>query len=113
MSMTRRAVLPGRRSPSYGHGYGSATTKRCVIGVTSLRSRAGGALAVDAQLAGGSRERPARRARRDHDPERHHVRRGVEQIVAAADPDRLERRAQRAPATEQDRGTAPAERSPP
>src|SRR5215475_7093818 len=97
MSMTITAVFVGVRSPSYGHGYGSEFTNRVVIVTTSHVS------SVDAQLSRRARQVSARRARGDHDGQRHHVWRGVEEIVAAGDADRLQRRPQRARPAEQQR----------
>src|SRR5262245_55464139 len=90
MSMTSNAVFSGRRSPLYGQGYGLAATKRFVM---SKASRVG---PVDGELPRRAVERAIRRARRDHDPERDQVRRGIEEIVSGADAHGLQRRAERA-----------------
>src|SRR5689334_1877663 len=104
MSMISSAVLRGRRSPLYGQGYGSASTNRSVaIAVLS---------AIDAQLARRAGQRPARRAGDDHDPERDDVGRGVEQVIAPRNPDRLQRRSQRAGGAEEQRGVKALQRVP-
>ena len=57
----------------------------------------------DAELARRAGQRAGRRRRGDQQPQREHVGRGVEEVVALADADRLQRRAQRAGAAEQQR----------
>src|SRR4249920_2041965 len=85
MSMTMSAVFSGRRSPSYGHGYGFAATN-VMCGLLSPSSSKYGQLR---RHVGG---RLGRRARRDHDDQREHVGRRVEQVVAPGDSDGLQRR---------------------
>ena len=53
-----------------------------------------------------------RRRSRDHDEERQHVGRGVEEVVALRDADRLQRRAERAGAAEEQRRAEAGERIP-
>src|SRR5262245_28189558 len=154
MSMTTTAVFSGRRSPLYGHGYGSDFTYRSIgllmhppsadVRVSApdrtvherLALEAGGAWrarlrsrslvdspvgrspssasrsSVDAQLAWCARECTSRRACRDHDAQRDHVRCGVEQIVAGGDAYGLQGWAESSGAAEEQGGVEALDRVP-
>ena len=61
---------------------------------------------------GAPRERALGRGRDDHDEEGQHVGRGVEEVVALRDADRLQRRAERAGGAEEERRAEAGERVP-
>src|SRR5215207_1713702 len=113
MSITISAVFSGRRSPLYGHGYGSAATNRPVLLLASgmfwfLEKP----LPRHTQLTRRASEIAPRRASRDHDRERQHVRRRAEQIIPSGDTHRLQRRAERTGTAEQQRRVEAIQRLP-
>src|SRR5438046_2859043 len=75
-----RAGFSGRRSPFQGQGYGSAGMNVMTI-LLSPRRR---------ELGGLSGQGPGGRAGGDHDRERQHVGRGVEEVVTRGHPHRLQ-----------------------
>src|SRR5271165_6856099 len=101
MSMTMMVVFCGRQSPLYGQGYGSAS--KVVKGPSSLRHR---------QLARHIARRVLGARGGDHDGEGQYVGRGVEEIVALRNADRLQRRTDRARRAEQKRSGDAAQRVP-